>query len=299
MTKNDYLGQLSQSAERYKSLICMGLDPVADASPFQELPVGERIIASYERLFDAMISRKVFPSAFKPNIGYYQALDRPLEGNLVGTMALARIIQMIRQAFPDIPIILDSKRGDIARSSANYAREAFLGWEADAVTVAPYMGSDSTGPFTSWCAQGRGVYILNRTSNPGGAEIQNLSVCSDGAEQPLYLRIAQFIAASAEESPGTGAVVGATNLQELYHLATFYAERSVPLLIPGVGGQGGSAGETVQKLREAAYPLALSRINSSSGLTHPWKKAGTAVPANWEDVCLDALKQLNEEIRYV
>ncbi len=289
-----YIEMLRSSTERHKSIVCLGLDPIPEHLPFQELKPGERIVKCFERLFGRMISAPVIPGAFKPNIGYYHRLDRPLEGDFSGSLALAQVLRMIRDAFPGVPVILDAKRGDIATSSANYAEEAFLSWEADAVTVAPYMGSDSTGPFAAWCSRGRGIYILNRTSNPGGAELQNLRL----DDKPLYLQVAMAIAEAASKAPGCGAVAGATNPEELEALAAFYADREVPLLIPGVGGQGGSAAQTISALGRAGYPVELARINSSSGITHPWAKQKEAPPANWEDVSLDALKRLNDEIAY-
>lgn len=295
-----YNEKLRESAALHKSILCLGLDPLPESFPFQELGPGERIVKSFELLFDRMIGASLVPGAFKPNIGYYHRLDRPLEGHFSGSIALAKVLGMISEAFPGVPVILDAKRGDIAASSANYAEEAFIGWEADAVTVAPYMGSDSTGPFVRWCARGRGVYILNRTSNPGGAELQNLVLSGNGGDTgtPLYLRVAMAIASAAEAAPGCGAVVGATNPAELEDLARFYARREVPLLIPGVGGQGGSALQTMAALRVAGYPPELARINSSSGITHPWAKKGGAAPADWDSVCLDAMKKLTAEIAY-
>jgi orotidine-5'-phosphate decarboxylase len=296
MKTDMYNDTLRKSAKLHKSLVCLGLDPLPEAFPFQELAPGKRIVKSFEKLFDRMIGSSTVPGAFKPNIGYYHRLDRPLEGSFAGSSALAEVLKMIREAFPEVPVILDAKRGDIATSSANYAEEAFESWKADAVTVAPYMGSDSTGPFTSWCAHGKGVYVLNRTSNPGGAEVQNLELAKSG--KPLYLQVAMAISLIAAAAPGCGAVVGATNPSELEDLARFYASRMVPLLIPGVGGQGGSASVVVSTLNSSGYPLELARINSSSGITHPWAKKGGSAPAQWDQICLDSLRKLQEEIGY-
>ncbi len=321
--RESYTELLRRSASECRSIVCLGLDPKPEVYPFEELEPGERLVKVFETLLDKMISKKVVPAAVKPNIGYYHRLDRPIEGDFSGSLALARVLESIREALPGLPIILDAKRGDIATSSANYAAEAFESWRADAVTVAPYMGHDSISPFTSWCGNGRGVYILNRTSNPGGADVQNLPVAEDqsaadgavgaaaadalGSEVkargpsrtvPLYMRLAETIAETARESAGTGAVVGATNLGELGDLAAYFSDKEVPFLIPGVGGQGGSASETMRVLRERGYPAALARINSSSGLTHPWAKKKERPPADFAEVCVQALDRLNEEIAY-
>jgi len=262
----NYLEMLEKSAKQVGNILCMGLDPVADALPCPEKSVRVRICDYFEELFTEMEHRGLIPAAFKPNLGYYAMLDRPLRGEFEGSLALADVLKMLRTKFPTIPVILDSKRGDIATSSTNYSREAFEAWEADCVTVSPYMGTDSVMPFAF---EGKGMYILNRTSNPGGKDLQNREMAEG---EPLYMTVARTIAAWGAEYPGMGAVVGATNLKELEDIAAFYADKEIAMLIPGVGSQGGSAPEVMEKLQKTGYPLYLARINSSSGLTHPWKK---------------------------
>jgi orotidine-5'-phosphate decarboxylase len=183
---------------------------------------------------------------------------------------------------------MDYKRGDIATSSANYAREGFERWVADAVTISPYMGSDSVIPFLEYTAKGQGTYILNRTSNAGGKDFQNLKL-DDG--RMLYEAVGDKLIEWSKKYPGTGAVVGATSMKELKALAEQYAEFEIPLLIPGVGSQGGSAVDVMNTLKKAKYDMKLARINSSSGLTHPWKK-DNHIPENWATVCANALEVL-------
>lgn len=326
-----YSDTLQGSATGNGSIACMGIDPVLDALPSPELSPRRRVLLFFEPIFKKMKSEAVLPGAFKPNLGFFHCLDRPFagspryattdssrpgapgnsgigapgpdnldssEGSFEGTEALRDILQLLREYFPATPVILDMKRGDIARSSRNYAEEAFDVWQGDAVTVSPYMGADSVGPFINLAAgHGGGVYILNRTSNPGAAELQNLKL-EDG--RPLYLHVADRIAAWASDAPvgSVGAVVGATNLRELGELAAFYAAVRAPLLIPGVGGQGGSASETVRVLCESGYPLEMARINSSSGLTHPWLKKKEPIPSDWPSVVVENLRSLNSELTY-
>lgn len=283
-----YKERLIESANRVGNIVCMGLDPVAEALPFSGMDFRSAINNTFSQLFRRMALSGLIPAAFKPNIGYYHLHDRPLEEDFSGSLALADVFEMVRTFFPSIPIILDSKRGDIATSSRNYAYEAFEGWEADAVTVAPYMGSDSVQPFIDF--SDRGVYILNRTSNPGGADLQNLTIEDKG---PLYTEVARQIVAYNGGRGCVGAVVGATNLTELEAIARLYQSEDVPLLIPGVGSQGGSASEVISILKKVGYPLALSRINSSSALTHPWKRG--PAPEGWLDLCEANLRGLIEE----
>ena len=288
-----YIDRLRESAKEAGNIVCMGLDPVLSVLPESEAPDRERIGSYFSELFRRMRLEGISPSAFKPNIGYYQSLDDPRSEDFSGSLALVDVLELLETYFPSIPVILDSKRGDIAKSSENYAREAFDCWKADAVTVSPYMGSDSVLPFAY---EDKGMYILNRTSNPGGKDFQDELVLDRVDEKelyPLYQAVALRIIGWNDGRHGIGAVVGATNPKELGRIAALYAGKDVPMLIPGVGSQGGSATEVIAMMKEAGYELALSRINSSSGLTHPWKKG--AAPEDWLDQCMDAIHKLFDE----
>ncbi|MDD2394618.1 MAG: orotidine-5'-phosphate decarboxylase [Sphaerochaeta sp.] len=280
-----YRALLEASAKQVGNIACMGLDPQRESLPLDSGDLRTDVNAFFQQLFRRMVLSGLIPAAFKPNIGYYQSLDKPREEDFSGSLALVDVLDLVENFFPGIPVILDSKRGDIARSSLNYAQEAFDAWACDAVTVAPYMGSDSVKPFTDF--EDKGVYILNRTSNPGGRDLQNL-LLSD--QRPLYLEVASQIAAYNDRRGCVGAVVGATNLDELRSIAAFYQAQRVPMLIPGVGSQGGSATEVMEILRTTGYPLVLARINSSSALTHPWKQG--PVPEDWLEICEANLRQL-------
>lgn len=283
----NYLELLKQSAESAGNILCMGLDPVVDALPHLEKDTTHRITDYFAEIFAEMKKRGVRVAAFKPNLGYYAQLDRPMEGKFDGSLALAETIRMIRETFPGTPVILDSKRGDIATSSLNYAREAFDVWTADCVTISPYMGTDSVMPFAF---ENKGAYILNRTSNPGGKDLQNKL---ERSGEPFYMTVAKTIAMWHGEHSGMGAVVGATNLKEFEDIAMYYADREIPLLIPGVGSQGGTAPEVMELMKKVGYPLALARINSSSGLTHPWKKA--PAPDDYLERVFAGLNKLTKE----
>ena len=285
-----YIDLLKESAESVGNCTCMGLDPQLEVLP-GEGGTREKLNSYFETLFRRMRLEGVSVAAFKPNIGYYSALDNPRDEDFSGSLALVDVLDMLDTFFPGIPVILDSKRGDIARSSLNYAIEAFDKWGANAVTVSPYMGSDSIMPFAF---EDKGVYILNRTSNPGASNFQDLLVIDKVDEKeiyPLYLSIAHAIYAFANDHKGLGAVVGATSMDELKKIADYYSDKEIPMLIPGVGSQGGSAEEVMSALRSVNYDVRLARINSSSGLTHPWKKA--PVPEDWLDICLKKIKELN------
>lgn len=288
-----YIELLRESASEVKNCTCMGLDPQLSALPYDSGDVRADLNAYFQELFRRMSLAGTIPAAFKPNIGYYQCLDHPREEDFSGSLVLVDVLELVENFFPGVPVILDSKRGDIARSSANYAVEAFDCWNASAVTVSPYMGSDSVVPFLSHVPGEKGVYVLNRTSNPGGRDFQNLDVLDKVDEKdlyPLYMSVAHHIVAWSSQCPGIGAVVGATSLAELEAIAAYYSDKEIPLLIPGVGSQGGSATETMAVLRKVGYPVELARINSSSGLTHPWKKG--PAPEDWLDQCAKSIAQI-------
>ena len=147
----DYRTLLEKTAKENKSISCMGIDP-----NFSALPEGVGVDSYYVTLLSEIKNKGIGIASYKPNIGYFSRLNKPLEGDFSGSKALASIIK----ALPSPPFILDSKRGDIATSSANYAFEAFGCWKADAVTVSPYMGHDSISPFALGYEE-KGVYILN------------------------------------------------------------------------------------------------------------------------------------------
>lgn len=279
----NYQELLKESSSKSKNIACMGIDPNVSA-----LPEGLSIDEFYTTIFYLMEKEGLAVGAYKPNIGYFARLDKPLEGDYNGSKSLANIIINL----PSRPLILDSKRGDIASSSLNYAYEAFSSWSSDAVTVSPYMGSDSINPFAI-NFQNKGVYILDRTSNPGGKDLQNKTMDNN---EPLYMTVARTILTwNKEYSSGIGAVVGATNLKEFRDIASLFAPYSIPLLIPGVGSQGGSAKDVIAILKDVGYPLEVCRINSSSALSHPWAKKKESAPKNWKDVCLKNIESFIKE----
>jgi len=160
---------------------------------------------------------------FKPQIAHFAALRA--EG------ALERLIAHIHDAHPGVPVILDAKRGDIGSTAQQYASEAFDRYRADAVTLNPYLGKDSIQPFLD--RADKGVILLCRTSNPGGADFQNL----DCGGLPLYLRVAQTIARDWNGNGNCALVTGATWPEELGQVRARVG--NMPLLVPGIGAQGG------------------------------------------------------------
>jgi len=215
------------------SLLCVGLDP--DPSRFAPALRGhdQAIFEFCRAIVDATAP---YACAFKPQIAYFasQRAEEQLEA----------LLAHVRQHHPRVPVILDAKRGDIGSTAQQYAREAFERYRADAVTLSPFMGYDSIEPFLAYA--GRGAFLLCRTSNPGGNDLQMLEV---GGER-LFERIARLAATQWNRSGQLGLVVGATYPQELARVRALAPD--LPLLVPGVGAQGGDVAATLRAGLSAA-----------------------------------------------
>lgn len=212
-----FLERLDAAAARNRSLLCVGLDPWPPAMPIAD-------VAAFNRAIIAATSGIV--CAYKPQWAFYEA-----EG-VAGLRALEATIEAIPN---DVPIILDVKRGDLGNTSVAYAKAAFETWGADAVTVNPYQGRDSLQPFLAYGE--KGIFVLTRTSNPGGVDFQALPVRgADGEERPLYEEVARQ-AMTWNDLGNVGLVTGATAPEELARVRRIAGE--APILIPGVGAQGG------------------------------------------------------------
>lgn len=262
--------------------VCFGLDPVLDRIPFTGDPA--QVVEKFGLGFlDACQKKGVLPAAVKPNAAYYECL---------GSKAVAAL-ETICAAWRDagVLVILDGKRGDIGRTSGAYAQAAFGPFQADVVTVAPYMGRDSVDPFLT--RPDRGIFMLLRTSNPGARDFQDLPI--EG--KPLYLHVAET-ALGWKGSENIGFVVGATAPTELESIAAWFAQkgRAPSFLIPGVsvpgvpGGQGGGIDEVVRRLRAAGVDPWCHLVNASSGLNFAWEKTGDK--ANWAQAGAEALEEL-------
>jgi orotidine-5'-phosphate decarboxylase len=217
---------LRQSWARSDSMLCVGLDP--DPARLPRVLHGRRdaILAFCTAIVDATAD---LVCAFKPQIAYFAAQRAEDQ--------LEALISHIHERHPGVPVVLDAKRGDIGSTAEQYAREAFERYRADAVTVNPYMGFDSIEPWLAYA--GRGVILLCRTSNPGGADLQALDV---GGER-LYERVARLAAGAWNRGGELGLVVGATVPAELARVRALAP--GLPLLVPGIGAQGGDVAATV------------------------------------------------------
>ena len=225
-----FIRKLEAAWQANNSLLCVGLDPDLKRFP-AHLAGRPRAIAEFCRaIIDATAD---LVCAFKPQIAYFHA-ERAED-------QLEEIITYIHDRYPAIPVILDAKRGDIGSTAEQYAREAFERYNAEAVTVSPFLGHDSITPYT--VHKERGVIILCRTSNPGGSDMQFLDVEGPGGRELLYQRIARTVAGQWNGNGNCALVVGATFPNELAEVRRIVGD--LPLLVPGIGAQGGDIAATV------------------------------------------------------
>lgn len=213
----NYFEKLAARSRAVNSLVCVGLDPDFKRHKVQD-------VAAYNR---AIIEATApYAACYKPNIAFYEQYG--IEG--------LRALEATLEAIPgDIPVIGDVKRGDIGSTAAAYARAMFEQWNFDAITLNPYLGHDSFEPYLAY--EGKGFYIVCRTSNPGAADLQYLPA-GDGLR--LYERVALTV---TQWSPMVGLVVGATAPAELRRIRELVP--NAPLLVPGVGAQGGEPAEVI------------------------------------------------------
>ncbi len=224
--------KLTAAWSKSRSLVCVGLDPEIKRFPERLLSRPDAIFAFNKAIIDATHD---IVCAYKPQFAHYAAVAAEDQ--------LAATIDYLHDRYPNVPVILDAKRGDVGSTAEFYAVEAFERYRADAVTVNPYLGGDSIAPFTKYAD--KGTILLCRTSNPGGADLQEQLI--DGA--PLYLHVARKAATLWNGNKNLSLVVGATVPKVIADVRK--AVGDMPLLVPGVGAQGGDMKATVAVGRDS------------------------------------------------
>ena len=244
---NTFRTSLDRAAHRHTSMLCVGLDPEPSRFPGSWRGDAGRIFDFCAAVVDAT---KDLVCAFKPQIAYFAAHRAEDQ--------LERLMAHIRRVAPEVPVILDAKRGDIGATAEQYAREAFVRYQADAVTLSPFMGYDSIEPYLKY--DGKGLILLCRTSNPGGSDLQAQRLASG---ELLYEHVARLAAGEWNRSGQIGLVVGATYPAEVARVREIAP--TLPLLIPGIGAQGGDAPATVRAGWRADAPIV---VNSSRAILY-------------------------------
>ncbi len=219
--------------------VCVGLD--IDYEQFPAIVKGQRTIEEAIFIFNREIidATADLVCAYKPNSAFYEAYGE------AGIRALSRTISYSQENFPHIPIILDAKRADIGSTNRGYVLSAFNQLGVDAITVHPYLGKEALAPFLE--RRDKGIIVLAKTSNPGSGEFQDLLVGEDRV--PLYEVVARNVAQYWNGNGNCGLVVGATYPKELRRVRELVGD--IPLLIPGIGVQGGDVAATVAAGRDS------------------------------------------------
>ena len=254
--------KIADALERSGSCVCVGLDPDPSKMPIDDIFEFNRSII--DATHDLV-------AAYKPQIAFYEAMGIP------GLEALEQTITHVRSVAPDVFVLLDAKRGDMGNTAEAYAKAMFEFWDVDACTVYAYQGTESVAPFLEY--EGKGVFVVCRTSNPSSIEIQDVVDRSSG--ELLYDRVARI---AVEMSPeNVGLVVGATYPAELSSLRNDHP--NTPFLIPGVGAQGGDASEA--RARGGHNIL----VNSSRGILYASRSKD-----DFDVAARRAVYQMREEI---
>ena len=226
-----FLEQLQGAERQNGSLLCVGLDPEPSKFPAGMKGDASKIFDFCAQIVDATADLAI---SFKPQIAYFAAYRAEDQ--------LEKLMEHMRRNAPHVPVILDAKRGDIGSTAEQYAKEAFERYGADAVTLSPFMGFDSVQPYLKY--HGKGAFLLCRTSNPGGDDLQNQRLASVEGQPLMYEHIAKLAQGPWNLNGQLGLVVGATYPAEIERVRSLAP--TLPLLIPGVGAQGGDAVATIK-----------------------------------------------------
>ena len=245
-----FLQMLRAAQDANRSMLCVGLDPEPARFPGALKGDSSKIFDFCAAIVDATADLAI---AFKPQIAYFAA--HRAEGQL------ELLMKHLRSRAPHVPVILDAKRGDIGSTAEQYAIEAFERYGADAVTLSPFMGFDSVQPYLRHA--GKGAFLLCRTSNPGGDDLQNQRLASVEGQPLLYEHVARLAQGPWNTNGQLGLVVGATYPAEIERVRAIAT--TLPLLIPGVGAQGGDAASTVRAGWRPDGPIV---VNSSRSILY-------------------------------
>lgn len=270
-----FLDQWLAACRRNSSRLCLGLDPEPERLPAPWADDTTRLFDFCAAIVDATAD---LVCAYKPQIAHFSAVGAEAQ--------LERLIRRIHERAPGVPVILDAKRGDIGSTARHYAREAFERYGADALTVSPFLGRDSLDPYMDAYPE-RGLFVLCRTSNPGSDDLQALDLQGGGAlpAERVFERVARLAAGPWNRNGQMGLVTGATRPQDIVAVRALAPQ--LPLLIPGIGAQGGDLEATVRAAGDRFL------VNASRSVLYADSGKGFAAAARAEALRLrDAMAAL-------
>ena len=271
-TQSTFIAKLEHGWKQ-DNFVCVGLD-----SAYEQLPAKVKSGSSIEKAIfvfnrDIIDATHDLVCAYKPNAAFYEAQG------IEGFQALIRTIQYIKEIYPYIPVILDAKRADIGTTNLGYVQAAFDIMGVDAITVHPYPGKEALAPFLA--RKEKGIIVLAKTSNPGAGEFQDLLI--GNFQEPLYQVVARHVADTWNANGNCALVVGATYPADLKKVRDIIGD--MPILIPGIGVQGGEIAATVIASKDSRGWGMI--INSSRGI----------IFASQEDDFAEAARRATEELR--
>lgn len=270
----NFLDKLLAAERSNQSLLCVGLDPEPERFPpeLRNWPVEKAVVHFCRTIIEATAP---YASVFKPNLAFFEVLGP------AGLVALQEVVHAIPS---HIPVLADAKRGDIGNTARNYATAIFETYSCDAVTVNPYLGYDAVEPFLAY--PDKGVLLLCRTSNPGARDFQDLRVQeADGSTRPLYEMVAERVQ-RWNVAGNCGLVVGATYPQELRTIRALCPQ--LPLLVPGIGAQGGDL--------EAIVPVAVDAHGERAMISASRAILYADAGAHYAEAAANVAKTLRDQI---
>ena len=268
-----FLDMLRDASTRNNSMLCVGLDPEPSKFPAAMRGDASKIYDFCAAIVDATHD---LVNSFKPQIAYFAAHRAEDQ--------LEKLMVHMRRVAPHVPVILDAKRGDIGSTAEQYAKEAFERYGADAVTLSPFMGFDSITPYLKY--EGKGAFLLCRTSNPGGDDLQAQTLADIPGNPHMFEHVAKLAQGPWNTNGQLGLVVGATRPHEIERVRA--VAPTLPLLIPGVGAQGGDVPSVAKNAMNKDVGIL---VNVSRGVIY----AGH--DENYAEAAREAAKNYQEEMK--
>ncbi len=277
---------LEKSAMHHSNILCFGLQPMREVFS-NVLYFGADLLDFYEDLLGEAKANELIPAAFELDLAHFLALNEPTTYSSIGNFGqelMIDLLELLREEFPNKPIILNANLSGFVESMKKYAELFYSKFEFDAITLSPYFDTTVLNTLKKYLCKDKGAYIVIRSSGHGADAIQLLNV----GNQPLYMVVAKNL--PIKEFSGVGFGVTATDIQALQQLASEFPD--TPLLIHNLDYNIANVDRVMKALKQSRYKIELARISSFSYLTHPWYPGSDKPASDWLDTCLGNLEEL-------